>query len=149
MSISDLRISKLRAYLVEVIDDINSSFKQLNVNFLSNDVNNYSIDKIPTESISERWINGITINRDLYSFRSRMHYSADEISNIENIGFYETFEKVIRLKNKDKELPDIQGIQAIRCLNCGSLVSADTNTAEFDIQIEIEYIENDDELPSM
>lgn len=145
MLIDNLRVTKLRAYLVDILDDINKSFKQLNVDFLSNDVNNYSLDKIPTESVTERWINGVTINRDVFSFRSRNNYSADEISNIENIGFYELFEKIIYQKNKAKELPDIDGIQAIRCLNCGSLVIADTNTAEFDIQLEIEYISENDE----
>ena len=77
-----------------------------------------------------------------------MNYSADIISNIENIGFYELFEEAIEQKNKNKDLPDIEGIEAIRCLNCGTMNRANTNTAEFDIQIQIEYrtkILNDEE----
>jgi hypothetical protein len=38
-------------------------------------------------------------------------------------------------------LPDIEGIESIECLNAGTMVSANTNTAEFDIQIQIIYRE--------
>lgn len=141
MDTSNLRITKLRAYLMEVIEELNAEYKQINVNFLSNDVDNYSLDKMPTEKETELWITGDVINKDVYSFKSRINYSADTITNIENIGFYETFEKLIKQKNDNNELPDIQGIQSIKCLNCGSMNNANTNTAEFDIQIQIEYRE--------
>ena len=124
---------------MNIINRLNDNYEQINVNFLSNDVNNYSLDKIPDVSTVEKWSMGAEIHRDVYSFRSRMNYSADVISNIENIGFYETFEKEIRAKNKERQLPDIDGIESISCLNCGSMVNANTETAEFDIQIQIEY----------
>jgi len=139
MLTDNLRVMKLRTYLVSVLTEIKQDFVQLNVNFLDADVNSYSIDKIPTESTVERWITGEELHRDVYSFRSRKNYSADEITNIENTGFYELFEKVIFQKNKAKQLPDIEGIESISCLNCGTMVNANTNTAEFDIQIQIEY----------
>ena len=84
---------------------------------------------------------GDFLKRDVYSFRSRMNYSADTMTNIENIGFYETFERIIKQKNDNNILPDIEGIQSISCLNCGTMNNANTNTAEFDIQIQIEYRE--------
>lgn len=136
---NNLRVTELRTYLMEILDELNEEYKQMNINFLDNDPENYSLDKIPTVSEVERWITGDSLYRDVYSFRSRRNYSADEITNIENIGFYELFERIIIQKNKAKELPEIEGIQSIDCLNCGSLVNANTNTAEFDIQIQIEY----------
>ena len=143
MSIDNLRIYKLRLYLFNIIQKLNEEYKQINVNFLSNEIDNYSLDKIPIEDKQvEKWITGEIILRDVYSFRSRMNYSADTVDNINNIGFYETFEKIIMKNNKERILPDIEGIKSISCLNCGSMVNADTNTAEFDIQIQIEYKEN-------
>lgn len=139
MEIDNLRITKLRAYLFDIIQELNKEYKQINVDFLSDDINNYSLDKIPTAPQVESWIIGSVLNRDVYSFRSRMNYSADTISNIENIGFYEQFEKIIKEKNDNNELPDIEGIESISCLNCGTMNNANTNTAEFDIQIQIEY----------
>ena len=141
IEVNNLRITKLREYLFNVISEIRESFEQINVGFLSDEIDNYSLDKIPTNRVVESWIIGDTIYKDVYSFRSRMNYSADVMTNIENIGFFEIFEQKIKEKNLNNELPDIDGIQSIKCLNCGSMNNANTNTAEFDIQIQIEYKE--------
>lgn len=138
----EYRISKLREYLFTILDTmLNSTDYQINANMLANDINNYSLDKIPTSSTVEKWINGTEIHRDVYSFRSRCSYSQDTINNLKNVGFFETFEKIIKSNNNKGILPDIEGIQSIECLNCASMVSAETNTAEFDIQIQITYKE--------
>lgn len=141
-NIDNLRITKLREYLMDIIGELKTNYEQLNINFLSNEVDNYSLDKIPVVPQVNQWIIGMQLNRDVYTFRSRMNYGADVISNIENIGFYETFEKVIKQKNENGELPDIDGIQSISCLNAGTMNMANTNTAEFSIQIQIEYRED-------
>lgn len=141
MEIDNLIITKLREYLMGIISELKESYEQLNIDFLSNEPNNYSLDKIPVQKEVEKWIIGPTIQRNVYSFRSRMEYSADVISNIENIGFYEEFEKIIKQKDDNNDLPEIDGIESIRCLNAGTMRRANTNTAEFDIQIQIEYRE--------
>ena len=142
MEYNETRISKLRVYLFSIIDTLttNKSY-QINANMLDNDINNYSLDKIPTSSTIEKWVNGVEIHRDVYSFRSRMAYSQDTINNLLNIGFFEKFESIIKSNNKKGILPEINGIQNIECLNCGTMNSADTNTAEFDIQLQITYRE--------
>lgn len=149
MSIDNLRVTKLREYLMNIIATLNEQYKQINIYFLSDDINNYSLDKIPIEKNDEGWIIGNYFERDVYSFRSRMNYSADTISNMENVGFFETFEKIIKEKNEDGILPNIDGIESIKCLNCGTMNNANTNTAEFDIQIQIEYIDIKDETASL
>ena len=141
VEIANLRVTKLRAYLMDIITELIGQYEEMNINFLSNEPNNYSLDKIPVNPTTEQWIIGNFLKRDVYSFRSRMNYSADTMTNIENIGFYETFEKLIKQKNDGNDLPDIDGIQSISCLNCGTLNRANTNTAEFDIQLQIEYRE--------
>ena len=138
VKVEDLRITKLRTYLLSIIDVLVTNKKyQINANMLSNEPNNYSLDKIPTSSTVEEWITGTKICRDVYSFRSRVGYSQDTIENLINVGFFEIFEKLISSNNEKGILPDIEGIQSIQCLNCGSMNNANTNTAEFDIQIQI------------
>lgn len=139
MNYNELRISKLRQYLFEVVEAINTNCKQINADMLPNDIDNYSLDKIPVQTLVERWITGLEIHRDLFSFRSRCAYSNDVINNLLNIGFFEMFENVIREKNKNVDLPDIEGIQSIECLNCGTMVDNESNTSEFDIQLQITY----------
>ncbi len=146
MNYEDLRITKLRQYLIEVISNIVSNDAyQINANMLSNDINNYSLDKIPVDTKVETWIIGIAKRKDVYSFRSRMAYSQDTINNLKNIGFFEIFERVIKTNNDEGVLPDIENIESIECLNCGTMNYADTNTAEFNIQIQVTYRENDTE----
>jgi hypothetical protein len=142
MNIKNTRIDNLRTYLCKVIDTLttNKNFK-INANMLSKNVNNYSLDKIPTASTVEKWVNGVEIHKDVYSFRSRKEYSTNEINNLQNIGFFEIFESTIKSNNKKGVLPNIKGIESIECLNCGTMLSAETNTAIFDIQIQITYRE--------
>ncbi len=142
MNYNEARISKLRTYLFSIIDTLATDKNyQINANMLSNDINNYSLDKIPTSSQVERWVTGLEIHRDVFSFRSRNAYSQDVINNLSNIGFFEKFESIIKSNNKKGVLPDIEGIESIECLNSGAMLSSDTNTAEFDIQIQITYRE--------
>lgn len=143
VKVEDLRITKLRTYLLSIIDVLVTNKKyQINANMLSNEPNNYSLDKIPTSSTVEEWITGTKVCRDVYSFRSRVGYSQDTIENLINVGFFEIFEKLISSNNEKGILPDIEGIQSIQCLNCGSMNNANTNTAEFNIQIQITYKED-------
>lgn len=140
MEYTETRIAKLREYLFSIIDNIaTDTIYQINANMLSNDTSNYSLDKIPTSSMVDRWITGTEIHRDVFSLRSRMNYSQDTINNLKNIGFFEQFERAIKTNNDEGVLPDIEGIEKIECLNCGTMSDADTNTAEFDIQIQITY----------
>ena len=142
VKVEDLRITKLRLYLLSIIDILVTNKKyQINANMLSNEPNNYSLDKIPTSSTVEEWITGTKVCRDVYSFRSRVGYSQDTINNLINVGFFEIFEKIISSNNEEGILPKIKGIQSIQCLNCGSMINANTNTAEFNIQLQIAYKE--------
>lgn len=142
------RISQLRSYLFDIIktltnDNKYQKIKNINADFLGNE-GNYSLDKIPTASIVERWITGDEIHRDVYSLRSCKSYSQDTINNLENIGFFENFERKIKSNNNEGVLPNIEGIQKIECLNCGTMIaSEDGNSAIFDIQIQITYKEKE------
>ena len=135
----DYRIVKLRTYLMGVLEILTKKKNPINADMLSNDPDYYSLDKIPTSSVVQKWITDDEIHKDVYSFRSRRNYSQDTLNNLKNIGFFEEFESLIKSNNKNGILPEIEGIESIECLNCGTLNYADTNTAEFDIQIQITY----------
>lgn len=140
MEINDYRISKLRLYLFDIINILTTNRNyQINANMLSNNIDDYSLDKIPTNVEVENWIIGGSVNRDVYSFRSRKSYSQDAINNLKNIGFFEEFEKIIKSNNDEGILPDIENIESIECLNCATMNSSDGQQAEFDIQIQITY----------
>lgn len=137
----DFRISKLREYLFGIINTLTTDRNyQINANMLSNIIDDYSLDKIPTSSIVEKWVMGTELHKDVYSFRSRKAYSQDTINNLKNIGFFEQFEEAIKSNNDGGNLPEIENIQSIECLNCGTLNITDGDSAIFDIQIQITYM---------
>lgn len=133
-----LRVAKIKDYLIEIVDKIEKN-RGVNVNALSKETNTYSLDKIPTNNTVEKWVTGLEIHKDVYLFRSRRNYSYKEIENLLNIGFFEIFEQEIFENNRKGILPKIEGIEKIECLNCGTLVSVETNTAEFEIQIQVTF----------
>lgn len=141
----DYRISQLRSYLFNVINsitDTDNSNYQINADFLGNE-GDYSLDKIPTSSVIRKWVTGVEVHADTFSLRNKKEYSKEYMNNLENIGFFEKFEKQIKSNNREGVLPDINGIQSIECLNCGTMISSeDGNSAIFDIQIRITYIES-------
>jgi hypothetical protein len=143
MQVDDLRITKLREYLFDVINSLTTNRNyQINANMLSNQIDDYSLDKIPTDTEVENWIIGVAKRRDVYSFRSRKSYSQDTINNLNNIGFFEQFENIIKSNNEEGILPNIENIESIECLNCGSLNNIDGTEATFDIQIQITYLDD-------
>ena len=136
------RIARLRDYLFEIINTLTTNRKyQINADMLSNKVDDFSLNKIPTEPVVENWIIGISKKKDVYSFRSRKAYSQDTINNLENIGFFEEFENIIKTNNDEGVLPQIDNIESIECLNCGTLNMTDGTSAIFDIQIQVTYRE--------
>lgn len=144
IDVENTRIAKLGKYLETILEELNNKYKKINADFLGIDVNNYSLDKIPTASEVETWLTGTKICRDVYSFRSRNAYSSDRLSNLKNIGFFETFQKIINSNNDNGILPEIDNIESIECLNQGTFNSADASgkTAVFDIQLQIVYRED-------
>ena len=105
---------------------------QISADYLGN-VGDFSLDKIPTDTEVENWIIGVVKRKDVYSFRSRKAYSQDTLNNLKNIGFFEDFEYIIKSNNDKGILPDIENIESIECLNCGTLNSIDGTQATFDI----------------
>lgn len=139
--ISDYRISKLRTYMFGVLNTLTTNTNyQISADFLGK-VGDYSLDKIPTESKMEKWITGTVIKKDVYSLRGRKSYSQDTINNLKSIGFFEELESIIESNNEKGILPDIDNIESIECLNCGTLNNVDGTQATFDIQIQITYRE--------
>ena len=144
IDVENTRIAKLGKYLESILEELNSKYKKINADFLGIEVDNYSLDKIPTASEVETWLTGTKICRDVYSFRSRNAYSSDRLSNLKNIGFFETFQKIINSNNDEGVLPKIDNIESIECLNQGTFNYADESmkTAVFDIQLQIVYRED-------
>ena len=122
-------IEEIRKYLMSqnIIDKKN----RINVEFLSEKPTEFSIEKVSTNPIIEKYIDGSSYRQFQFQLVSCNEYSAELTKNIENSEFYENFYNTIEEKNKQKLLPNIDGIDAIECLDNGAMINANENTARY------------------
>lgn len=66
-------------------------------------------------------------------------YGAEVLQNMANSTFYEDLYATIEDNNKKGILPKIEGIESIECLNNGAILSAETQTARYSIQMRVTY----------
>lgn len=137
----ETRIEKIRNYLFGIINTLTEDRNyQINANMLSDKIDDYSLDKIPTAPVVSPWILGGGRYKETYSFKTRKSYSKEAIVNLDTMGFFEKFEKTIEENNKNKIRPEITGIEKIELLNPFTMsMNDDGKSAKFEIQIEITY----------
>lgn len=119
-----------------------SKFALLNVDYLSGNPAEYTIDHVPSEIIIEEDITGDSTRQFLFVFASRESYGQDALKNMANSGFYEKFESWLSEQNNKKNFPKLGNNQTpteIEALGLGYLFENDDNTARYQIQCRLIY----------
>lgn len=88
---------------------------KINVDYLGNEVSDYSIEIVPAEVVIQKYLDGSEDRQLVCVFASRASYSEDVIQNILNSKFYEEFSEWIETQNDNGILPEIDGIESIEC----------------------------------
>ncbi len=103
----------------------------------------YTVEAVPCTPIYRNYTDGGCVKQFLFLFASREYYSADVNQCIENLAFYEDFERWITDNNDQGDLPDLD--QRIPCsievLTGGYAFDFDQNTARYQIQLRLLYEE--------
>lgn len=115
---------------------------KINVDYLGNEVSDYSIETVPAEVVVQKYLDGSETRQLVFVFASRASYSEDVIQNILNSKFYEDFSEWIEMQNEFGILPDIEGIESIECTSPGYAFQTSENTARYQIQMRIQYEKN-------
>lgn len=131
-------IEKIRTYFIaeKIVDESN----RINIEFLGLEPTQFSIEKIASNPILEKYINGSSLRQFQFRLVSCEDYGPEIAQNISNNEFYENFYSKIEKNNKAKKLPKIDGIVGIECLDDGAIINAETNTARYSILMRITYI---------
>lgn len=135
-------IEKIKDYFEKNVT-LAEQFKEMLVDFLGEKATSYTIEPIPTDYIITQYADGGSLRQYVFQFGSREFYDESLTQNIENINFYENFQKEIEDNNKNGVLPDIAGIQSIECLNYGTIQDVETGSAKYVIQMRIVYLYED------
>lgn len=131
-------IDKLREYFLNHVT-LAEEFKNILADFLGEEATDYTIETIPIDPILKQYADGSYLGQLTFQFGSREYYDDSDTQNIENLDFYERFQKEIEYNNKHHILPDIDGIQSIECLSNGTIQDVENKTAKYVIQMRITY----------
>lgn len=131
-------VGKLKEYFLNNVT-LAEEFKNILADYLSEEATDYTIETIPIEPILKEYTDGSYLGQLTFQFGSREYYDDSDKQNIENLDFYEKFQKEIEYNNEHHILPDIEGIQSIECLSNGTIQDVENKTAKYIIQMRITY----------
>lgn len=131
-------IEKIKEYFIENVT-LAEEFNNILADFLGEDATDYVIEPVPIEPKLKQYADGSYLGQLTFNFGSREYYDDSKAQNIENLDFYEKFQKEIEENNAKHILPDIDGIQSIECLSNGTIQDIQKGTAKYVIQMRITY----------
>ena len=116
----------------------------VNVDFLPDSQDTYSIEEVPTNSVIKTYLDGSQERQYVFVFASRFHYSDETKNNIENSGFYEDFSDWLDEQTQNGILPIMRdGLTPtkIEAISSGYLfdISGDLSNARYQIQCRLIY----------
>ena len=123
-----------------LLDDL----KRLNIDFLPEDPDTYSIEGIPAPEITKTYLDGSTERQFVFVFAARMFYSEEVRNNIENSGFYESFAEWLEEQTEAENFPVLTGKRTaskIEAMSSGYLydIAGDLTNARYQIQCRLIY----------
>lgn len=130
-------IEKIRQYFID--NNIIPEDFRINVDFLGEQPTEFALEPIAVNPILENYITGDSLRQFQFQLLSCNAYSADVLQNMANSTFYEDLYATIEENNEKGILPKIEGIESIECLNNGAILSAETQTARYSIQMRVTY----------
>lgn len=136
-------INSLRNYMrtLKCLDTFNKAIR-VNVNYLEENPDTYSIEEIPIEPIAKKYVNGDSIRQYAFIFTSREPYGVDVLQNIDNSGFYEKLADEIESKNDKGVFPLLEnGLETleIKVTSTGYAFAVTEDTAQYQINLKLKY----------
>lgn len=88
---------------------------KLNVDYLKEGPQSYSIDRTPSNPIYKEYRDGGSLMQITFDFTVQASLSTQVVANLANSKFCEDFMNWIMVNNRKRVLPKIEGIQWIKC----------------------------------
>ena len=114
---------------------------KINVDYLKDKTISYSIDRTPSTPIISTDIIGGKTKQITFDFVVQAPLSSQSVINLANSKFCEDFMEWIENKNRNKEFPDISGMQEISCTSPGYILQKTETSAIYIIQMRCQYYE--------
>lgn len=116
---------------------------RLDVDFLDEDADTYSVDTIPCEEIIKRYKDGGKVKQFQFAVSSRRFYEQNIKNNLSNLQFFEELTAWVEEKARARELPEMdegRTSQKIVVTSTGYPFEVTENgMARYQIQMRLEY----------
>ena len=113
---------------------------KVNVDYIKDNPQSYSIDETPVDPILRNYSDGGRRLQIQFDFSIQANFSV--LENIKNSKFCDDFTAWIKEQNKIGELPNIQGIDWIKCTGRGTILQTTETTAIYVIPMQVVYYED-------
>lgn len=112
----------------------------INVDYLKEAIYQYSIDRTPSTLWVKKFVDGTGgLKQVTFDFSVSLPLSSKALDNLINSKFCDDFVGIVDKKNKNKDLPDIEGAFKIECTSNGYLLQKTSTTAIYIIQLNFQY----------
>ena len=116
---------------------------RLDVDFLGEDVDTYSIDTIPCEEIIKRYRDGSTVKQFQFAISSQRYYEQNIKQNLSNLKFFEDLTEWVEQKAQHKELPQMDknrtALKMVVTSTAYPFVISEEGKARYQMQLRFEY----------
>lgn len=114
--------------------------KKINVDYLKENIYEYSIDRTPSSLWIKKFVDGSGGLRQVtFDFSVSLPLSSQAMDNLVNSQFCDDFVDIVDRKNKNKDLPLIEGAFKIECTSNGYLLQKTATTSIYIIQLNFQY----------
>lgn len=134
-------INAIRNYFLQYTKFPTSS--TIGVDALDNEIDNFSIDFLPSKRVLKTYLNGTTERQQLFVLAGRFAYNND---NSVVLNFFNDLEQWIESNNNADILPELTGKQIaekVEVLSNGYLINQNGSEARYQIQLRLLYREEE------
>lgn len=116
---------------------------RLDVDFLDEEADTYSVDTIPCEEILKRYKDGSTVKQFQFAVSSRRYYEQNIKQNLSNLEFFEGLTSWVEQKAQARELPEMDGNRTAQRIIVTStaypFIVSEDGKARYQLQMRLEY----------
>ena len=116
---------------------------RLDVDFLDEEADTYSVDTIPCEEVVKRYADGSVVKQFQFAVSSRRFYEQNIAQNLDNLQFFEGLTRWIEGKAARRELPAMDNNRTAQKIVVTStaypFIVSEDGKARYQLQMRLEY----------
>lgn len=116
---------------------------RLDVDFLDEEADTYSLDTIPCEEVLKRYRDGSALKQFQFAVSSRRFYEQNISQNLSNLDFFEALTEWVEQKARARELPvmdkDRTAQKIVVTSTAYPFVVSEDGKARYQLQMRLEY----------